>query len=116
MVSLPGASGNRGKPLPPKPALPDGFPGRHGTCPTSRERLLATLGRMEPDKAKHRQSKTHRDEYEVAYFTNELGHTLQRKMLQQQLEASGSCASSVAHGEDSSFDSHSNPPQHDRAG
>jgi hypothetical protein len=36
-------------------------------------------------------------------------------MLQQQMEASGSSSSS-AHGEDSSFDSHGIPPQHDRAG
>ena len=71
---------------------------------------------MEPDKAKRRQSQTHRDGYEVAYVTKELGRSLQRKMLQQQPEASGSSVSSVAHGEDSSFDSHSNPPQHDRAG
>ena len=70
---------------------------------------------MEPDNANHRQSKTHRDEFEVAYFTKEPGRTLQRKMLQQQLETSGS-SPSVTHGEDSSFDSHSNPPQHDRAG
>jgi hypothetical protein len=68
---------------------------------------------MEPDKAKPR--KTHRDEFEVAYYTKELGRSIQRKMLQQQMEASGSSSSS-AHGEDSSFDSHGIPPQHDRAG
>lgn len=68
---------------------------------------------MEPDKAKDR--KRHRDEFEVAYYTKELGRTIQRKMLQQQMEALGS-ASNSAHGEDSSFDSHANPPQHDRAG
>ncbi len=72
---------------------------------------------MQPDKANHRQPKTHRDEFEVAYYTKELGRTIQRKMLQQQMEASGSASTSVsAHGEDSSFDSHANPPQHDRAG
>jgi hypothetical protein len=69
---------------------------------------------MEPDKADH-ERKPHR-EYEVAYFTKELGRSLQRKMLQQQMESVGSTASSVAHGEDSSFESHSSPPQHDRAG
>jgi hypothetical protein len=69
---------------------------------------------MEPDKAAHR--KPHRDEYEVAHVTKELGRTQQRKMLQQQMEVSGSTESSVAHGEDSSFESHSSPPQHDRAG
>jgi hypothetical protein len=68
---------------------------------------------MEPDQAKPR--KTHRDEYEVAYFTRELGRTNQRKMLQQQMEASGSTAT-ASHGEDSSFDTPSSPPQSDRAG
>jgi hypothetical protein len=68
---------------------------------------------MEPDKAKPR--KTQRDEFEVAYYTKELGRELQRKMLQKQMEATGS-ASSAAHGEDSSFDTLSSPPQHDRAG
>ena len=71
---------------------------------------------MEPDKAKERQSpKQHRDEFEVAYYTRELGRTSQRKMLQQQVDALGSAAR-CAHGEDASFDSHSHPPQHDRAG
>lgn len=74
---------------------------------------------MQPDKAKPR--KTHRDEYEVAYYTKELGRPLQRKMLQQQLESSGSSGSSsiaiAAHGEDSSFDSlPSEPTWPDRAG
>lgn len=70
---------------------------------------------MEPDKAKDRKSHARRDEYEVAYYTKELGRSIQRKMLQQQMEASGSNSIS-AHGEDSAFDSPSNPPQHDRAG
>ena len=70
---------------------------------------------MEPDKAKPRKTQSHRDKFEVAYYTKELGRTIQRRMLQQQMDASGS-ASSSAHGEDSSFDSPSNPPQHDRAG
>ena len=68
---------------------------------------------MEPDKAKPR--KAHRDEYEVAYSTKELGRTIQRKMLQQQMESCGLTAI-ASHGEDSSFDSHSSPPQDDRAG
>lgn len=58
--------------------------------------------------------KQHR-EFEVAYYTKELGRTLQRRMLQQQMDAAGS-ASTSAHGEDSSFDTHSAPPRHDRAG
>ena len=70
---------------------------------------------MEPDKARPRKTHSQREEFEVAYYTKELGRTVQRKLLQQQMEASGSSSSS-AHGEDSSFDSHANPPQHDRAG
>ncbi len=69
---------------------------------------------MQPDKAKPR--KTHRDEYEVAYYTKELGRPLQRKMLQQQMESTGSTAT-ASHGEDSSFDSlPSEPTWPDRAG
>ena len=72
---------------------------------------------MEPDKAKDRNSHSRRDEYEVAYYTKELGRSIQRKMLQQQMEASGSTSTSAsAHGEDSGFDTPSSPPQHDRAG
>ena len=70
---------------------------------------------MEPDKA-NKDRKPHRDEYEIAYSTKELGRTSQRNLLQQQLESSGFFASSAAHGEDSSFDTHCAPPQHDRAG
>ncbi len=69
---------------------------------------------MDTDKpTKHRTP--HRDEFEIAYGTKELGRTLQRKLFQQQMEASGS-AWTAAHGEDSSFETHSAPPQHDRAG
>jgi hypothetical protein len=69
---------------------------------------------MDTDKPS-KDSKPHRDEFEVAYYTKELGRTLQRKMLQQQMDASGSSSKS-AHGEDGSFDSHTSPPLHDRAG
>ena len=68
---------------------------------------------MEPDKARGRNA--HRDEFKVASFTRELSRAFQRKLLPQQMEASGA-ASHSAHGEDSSFDSHASPPQHDRAG
>ena len=57
----------------------------------------------------------HRDEFELAYDTRELGRPIQRKLLQQQMDACG-WATGCAHGEDSSFDSHASPPQHDRAG
>ena len=56
-----------------------------------------------------------RPEFEVAYYTKELGRTIQRRMLQQQMDAAGSSSQS-AHGEDRSYDTHSSPPQHDRAG
>ncbi len=69
--------------------------------------------RMDPDKARDR--KPHRDEYQVAHSTKELGRPLQRKLLQPTMEASGS-GSRAAHGEDCSSDSHSSPPRYDRAG
>ena len=68
---------------------------------------------MEPDKARDR--KPHRDEYQVADSVRASGRKPQRTMLQQEMESSGS-ASQCGHGEDRWFDSHSNPPQHDRAG
>ena len=70
---------------------------------------------MQPDKARAKQSKPDREEFEVAYYTKELGRPLQRKLLQQQMEAGGS-ASTCAHGEDSSFESPTSPPRQDRAG
>lgn len=70
---------------------------------------------MAPDKVKDSKSHAQRDEYEVAYHTRESGRKLQRKMLQQHTESAGSTYQS-AHGEDRLFDSHGNPPQHDRAG
>ena len=67
---------------------------------------------MEPDKAR---GKAQRDEFKLASVTRELGRPVHRKLVPQQMEASGSALHS-AHGEDSSFDSHPSPPQHDRAG
>ena len=68
---------------------------------------------MEPDKVGS--PNAHRDEFAVASFARGLARPFQRKLAPQQMEASGS-ASHSAHGEDSSFDSHASPPQHDRAG
>ena len=68
---------------------------------------------MESDKARDRRSQ--RDEHRGADSARTSGRKPQRKLLQQQMESSGS-ASACAHGEDSQFDSHFNPPQHDRAG
>lgn len=71
---------------------------------------------MEPDKSKPRKpGSQQRDEYVVSWSTRGLGRNRQRSKLQQPMESSGA-APRFAHGEDSSFDSPSNPPQHDRAG
>ena len=70
---------------------------------------------MEPGKANPRNAERQHGDFEAAFSTREPGRTAHRKLQQQQMEASGP-ASSFAHGEDSTFDSHANPPQHDRAG
>ena len=51
----------------------------------------------------------------MAYYTKELGRPLQRKLLQQQMEAGGSAAT-CAHGEDVSPETSTSPPRQDRAG
>lgn len=71
---------------------------------------------MGPDKAKDRKPRAQRNEYKVACSARESGCSTQRRMPQQ-MDVTGSesiCA--WTHGEDVSFDSLSNPPQHDRAG
>ena len=66
---------------------------------------------------KDRNSKAARDEYEVAYYTKELGRPLQRKMLQKRLnDLSDSAIEAASHGEEESIDSRASPPQDDRAG
>ncbi|WP_298930178.1 hypothetical protein [uncultured Ramlibacter sp.] len=58
-----------------------------------------------------------RQEFEVAYFTKELGRPLQRKMLERQLAALGEGhQASGSHGEDAGTDAVRVPPQADRAG
>jgi hypothetical protein len=58
-----------------------------------------------------------RPEYEVAYYTKELGRTLQRKLLKQRLaEFSDSQSAEAAHGEDAAPETNALPPQEDRAG
>jgi hypothetical protein len=70
---------------------------------------------MEPDKDKDR--KAAREEFEVAYYTKELGRSLQRKLLQRRLtDFSDSSIKAASHGEDASPDSNSVPPREDRAG
>ena len=56
-------------------------------------------------------------EFEVAYYTKELGKALQREMLQRQLARfSESGRVSATHGEDAAEQLDSAPPQDDRAG
>jgi hypothetical protein len=67
---------------------------------------------------KDRDRKAPREEFEVAYYTKELGRTLQRKMLQRRFnDFSDSHISAAAHhGEDPEPESNSAPPKEDRAG
>lgn len=58
-----------------------------------------------------------RSEFEVAYYTKELGRTLQKKLLRQRLaDFSESRAPDAAHGEDGTADLSQAPPREDRAG
>lgn len=78
------------------------------------------LHRMAPGKDKDRKDKERkaaRPEYEVAYYTKELGRPLQRKLLQKRLnDLSDSAVSSASHGEDVSTDTPGATPPEDRAG
>ena len=56
-----------------------------------------------------------RREFEVAYFTKELGRPLQRQMLARQLAGLNDDAS-ASHGEDWPSQADSSPPREDRAG
>ena len=58
-----------------------------------------------------------RPEFEVAYYTKELGQSLQREMLQKQLSLlNGGGSITSAHGEDAAPQLDSAPPPEDRAG
>lgn len=70
---------------------------------------------MQPDKVKATRRKPGREGFEAAFSSKQLGRKPQRRQFQPQMESSGP-ASTAAHGEDSSFDSPSSPPRHDRAG
>lgn len=71
---------------------------------------------MEPDKDR-KDRKPAREEFEVAYYTKELGRPLQRKLLQRQFaQLSDSNISAAAHGEEPSPESNDTPPPEDRAG
>ena len=70
---------------------------------------------METDKDKRR--KAPKDEIEVAYYTKELGRSLQRRMLQKRFnDFSESNISAVTHGEDARREADNAPPREDRAG
>lgn len=70
---------------------------------------------MTPDKDKDR--KAAREEYEVAYYTKELGRPLQRKMLQRRFnDFSESTINAASHGEEPSPENQAPPPREDRAG
>jgi len=57
-----------------------------------------------------------RPEFEVAYYTKELGKTLQRQMLEQQLARLSESTSNASHGEDTSPPTEDAPPDPTRAG
>ena len=70
---------------------------------------------MAPDKDKDR--KAAREEFEVAYYTKELGRKLQRKLLQRRFDDfSDSTITAAAHGEEPSPEPRSVTPREDRAG
>jgi hypothetical protein len=64
-----------------------------------------------------RERKAARPEYEVAYYTKELGRPLQRKLLQRQLnELSESGITAASHGDEPSLEKDAPLPREDRAG
>ena len=70
---------------------------------------------MAPHRDKDR--KAARPEYEVAYYTKELGRPLQRKMLQKRLDdVTDSSGITAAKHDELSAESFGPPPREDRAG
>jgi hypothetical protein len=71
---------------------------------------------MAPDKDR-KHPKTPREEFEVAYYTKELGRPLQRKLLQRRLsDLSDSNITAASHGDEPSWEGYGPPPPEDRAG
>ena len=70
------------------------------------------------DKGRDKPRKAARDEFEVAYYTKELGRPLQRKLLQRRLnellESGGTAEAS--HGDDPKLEKIAPLPREDRAG
>jgi hypothetical protein len=62
--------------------------------------------------------KAPRDDYEVAYYTKELGRPLQRKLLQRRFDEinEGTISAAASHGDEPSRELESAPPREDRAG
>jgi hypothetical protein len=71
------------------------------------------LDRMAPD----RHHKPAREEFEVAYYTKELGRSIQRKLLQKRLDDFSDSTITAAHHEDEPLMASAwQPPREDRAG
>ena len=72
---------------------------------------------MTPDQDKQRR-KAARDEFEVAYYTKELGRPLQRQLLQRRFNelTDSSVSAATAHGDQAAGDHMEPPPREDRAG
>lgn len=70
-----------------------------------------------PDRTRNRNGG--RPEFEVAYYTKELGQSLQREMLQKkfaQFSSDNGGSISSSHGEDAAPEVMAPPPTEDRAG
>lgn len=69
-----------------------------------------------PDRTRNRNGG--RPEFEVAYYTKELGQSLQREMLQKKFAQFASDNGSItsSHGEDAAPEVIAPPPTEDRAG
>lgn len=69
---------------------------------------------MGPDK----DGKAAREEFEVAYYTKELGRPLQRKLLQRRFEelGEGHSVSAASHDDSADRDWHDQSSREDRAG
>lgn len=72
---------------------------------------------MAPEKRKERR-KTPRHEYEVAYYTKELGRPLQRQLLQRRFEEirEGTISAASSHADEPAPENEAAPPREDRAG
>jgi hypothetical protein len=72
---------------------------------------------MEPAKEKGNDRKASREEFEIAYYTKQLGRSLQRKLLQRRLaDLSDSSIRPASHAEEPSPDRNAPTPREDRAG